>query len=580
MATHSNLSMSLLVKYSKVFNNDERNPEDILSPYGRTLTLKMVGVLNSMLQRGLSEVGQQINSWFGHEGELGQQMMEKIFIGYHSEIHDGIKLMMVNHYANLTMNIIAKNLPEIDENAQINIDQAHLDFFKAYLKLNEAFLEKQEQIVNTMPDDYSGLQRATWLSTASLISHYDFSYIDQVTAACQLIKAMYCLEFIEQYNTELYNLYLQSNCITGFKDYAKKILPLSQLCFSDAVTINGLNEENKKFLELFNHQTDIEENEENIAKFDFLAIRNKPLFAVGDNEYVLLNRAMIVNKIYTSIYWNCKAILTANPQLGISQDRFRTDFTTDFSEGFMVYKLLKKAYEKKSYKQFSGEEMKAQMGNSEPDYYIRNGNKVFIVEVKDSFIAGKAKQSFNVPYIQEDIYKKYYQTQHSEKAVKQLITRIKFSLTMAYPFDQNYKPKSLKFYPILVVYDINLTVPGIENLMTGWFDTERQSLLMEMKGEGIEGFHINDLVILHVDGMVLLSEYIRAGKLRLEDLIDNHLARKRALLKITDGKTFEDVKAGVLNSYFSFNQFVIDHLLTIQPKDRIMPSEFNIFKDE
>ena len=45
-------------------------------------------------------------------------------------------------------------------------------------------------------------------------------------------------------------------------------------------------------------------------------------------------------------------------------------------------------------------------------------------------------------------------------------------------------------------------------------------------------------------------------------------------------ESIEDVKAGVLNSYFSFNQFVIDHLLTIQPKDRIMPSEFNIFKDE
>ncbi|KAA8485591.1 hypothetical protein BDE36_0380 [Arcticibacter tournemirensis] len=580
MPTHSNLSMSLLIKYSKIFGDEPRSVEDILTPYGKTLTLKMIGVLNSMLQRGITELQQQIVSWFGHKEPLGQELMERIFFGYRAEINEGFKLVLINHYANLRMSVIAKSLPEIDENSVINTNQAHLDLFKAYLKLNEAFLLKQNQIGTTIPEQYSGILRATWLSTASLISYYDFSYIDQIIAVCQLIKAMYCLQFIEQYNSELYELYLQSKDVSGFKDYAVKIFPLTQLCFSDAVTINGLNEENKKFLELYNHQTDIEESEENVANFDFLAIRNKPLFAVGENEYVILNRAMIINKVYSSIYWDCKAILSNNLQLGISQDRFRTDFTTDFSEGYLVYKLFKKAYENKSCKQFSGEEMKAQMGNSEPDYYIRNGNKVFIIEVKDSFISGKVKQSFNVPDIQEEISKKYYKTQNSEKAVKQLITRIRFSLTMAYPFDQGYKPKSLKFFPILIVYDVNLTVPGIESLMAGWFNDERENLIAEMKEQGIEGFHINDLVILHIDGLVLLTEYIRAGKVKLEDLIDSHLARKRTLLKINETKTFEEVKAGVLNSYFSFNHYVLDHRQAIPPQSRIMPTEFNIFSDE
>ncbi len=572
--------MSLLIKFSKVFEGDYRTPEEILTPYGKRLTLKMVGVLNSMLQRGLSDVPKQMVSWFGHEGDLGEQMMRQIIAGYRDEINNGHKLLLVNHYSNLRMNIIAKNLPEIDENTPIDTDQSHLDLFKAYLKLNELFLERQDVIGNTIPAEYQGIKRATWLSTASLISYYDFSYIDEVISAVQLIKAMYCFEFIEKYNPELYKLYLKSKDITGFKDYALKIMPLTQLCFTDAVTIDVKDGENQKYLELFNHQYDIEDTEENIAKFDFLAVRNKPLFAVGNNEYVILNRAMIINKVYSSIYWDCKAVLDTNPQLNISQDRFRTDFTTDFSEGYLVYKLFKKAYEKKSFKQFSGEEMKAYMGNTEPDYYIRNGNKVFLVEVKDSFIAGKIKQSFNVPEIQEEISKKYYKTQHSEKAVKQLITRVRLSLTMAYPFDQNYKSKSLKFYPILIVYDMNLTVPGIESLMAGWFNSERDILITEMKDAQIEGFQINDLVILHIDGLVLLSEYIRVGKVKLEDLIDGHLSRKRALLKISNGKTFEEVKAGVLNSYFSFNHFVVDYLQGIPPKNRIMPAEFNIFSEE
>jgi hypothetical protein len=580
MPEHSKLTMSLLIKSSKIFGEDPRGPEGILAPLGRTLALKMIGVLNSMLQRGLTEVQQQVASWFGHNNPLGQQMIERIFLGYRNEIRMGMKLVLLNDYSNLRMNVIAMGLDEVDENIVVDIDESHLEFFRAYLKLNEAFLEKQDQIGQSIPNEYSGIKRATWLSTASLISYYDFSKIDRMIAVCQLIKAKYCLEFLEQYNGDLYNICLDSKGIEGFKDYATKIFPLSELCFSDAVTINGLNVENQQFLELYNHQVAIEENEETIAKFDFLAIRNRPLFLVGDNEYVILNRAMIVNKIYSSIYWDCKAILSENPQLGISQDRFRTDFTTDFSEGFLVYKLFKKAYEKKSCKQLSGEEMKAQMGNSEPDYYIRNGNKVFLIEVKDSFIAGKTKQSFNVPEIELEIEKKYYKTQNSEKAVKQLITRIRFSLTMAYPFDQNYKPKSLKFYPILVVYDINLTVPGVETLMADWFNEERENLILEMAAQEINGFQINDLVVLHIDGLVLLTEYIRAGKIKLEDLIDKHLARKRELIKVTQDKSFDEIKAGVLNSYLSFNHFVLDYIHSIPPNDRVMPSEFNIFGAE
>jgi hypothetical protein len=579
MTTHSSLTMSLLLKYSKVFNDgDERTPAEILAPYGRTLTLKMIGVLNSMLQRKLRALPQQMVSWFGSESGLGEEMMKKIFNGYRNEIRAGAKLFLVNDHANL--NVMAKNLPEIDLEAAIDADQSHLDFFKAYLKINEDFLRKQENISATLPKGFTGLEKATWMTTATLISYYDFSYIDEVLAAIQMIKAMYCFEFLQTYHPQLYQRYLEYKGVVDFKDYAKKMFPLTDLCFTGAVGINGSDQTNQQFLEIFNHQADIPENEENVAERDFLAIRNRPLYRVGENDYVMLNRAMIINKMYTSIYWDCKAIIDANPGLGITQNGFRTDYTTNFSEGYLVYKLLEKAYGNKSYKQFSGEQMRALMDHSEPDYYIRNGNKVFLFEVKDSFITGKAKQSFNVVNIVEDLKSKYYKTDHSEKAVKQLITRIILSLTMGYPFDQHYRPKSLKFYPVLIVYDINLTVPGIESVLMAWFETERDSLIEEMEGEGIKGFQIHNVVVLHIDCLILLNEYIRAGKIKLEDLIDAHLLRRRNLLKITQGKSFEEIKAGVLNSYLSFNEYVRNFIDRIPPGQRIMPSEYNIFQDE
>lgn len=581
MTTHSSLSMSLLLKYSTVFNDgNERTPTEILTPLGKTLTLKMIGVLNSMLQRKIEELPQQMVSWFGVSSDLGEQMMKKIFNGYRNEIRARTRLILVNDYANLMMNVIVRNLPEIDSDTVIDTDQSHLEFFKAYLKINDDFLRKQKNIIATLPNEFTGLQKANWMTTATLISYYDFSYINKALAVIQIIKAMYCFEFLERYNPQLFQLYLDHKGVMDFKDYAKKMFPLANLCFTDAIGINGSDEANQQFLEIFNHQADILENEENVAKHDFLAIRNRPLYKVGENDYVILNRAMIINKMYTSIYWDCKNIIEANPQLAISQDGFRTDYTTDFSEGYLVYILLEKAYGNKRYKQYSGEQMKELMNHSEPDYYVRNGNKVFLFEVKDSFITGKAKQSFDILKIVEDLKNKYYKTKHSEKAIKQLLTRIKLSLTMGYPFDQNYKPKSLKFYPILIVYDINLTVPGIESVLIEWFETERDILIKEMAEKDITGFHINNIVVLHIDCLVLLNEYIKAGKIKLEDLINGHLVRRRNLLKTTHGKSFNEIKSGILNSYLSFNEFVRNYIDQIPPSRRIIHSEYNIFKDE
>ncbi|MDF2476473.1 MAG: hypothetical protein K0S24_1956 [Sphingobacterium sp.] len=367
MSAHSKLKMSLIVVFSKIFDYDTREPEVILQPYGKALTLKMIAVMNSILQKGIIEIQPQIISWFGAKGRIGGIINSKIFHGYRKEIGEGARLILINHYTNLKMNILAMSLPEVEHTIEIDFDQSHLDFFIAYLKMNEIFADKQDSIGETVPEEYYGILRATWLSTASLISSYDFSYFSLEQTIYQLIKVKHCLDFLESYNNNLFQLYLASMQISGFQDYATKIFPLLMLCNGDAITINGNDKVSQDFLELYNHQNDIEENKKNIEEFDFLPIRNKPLYLVSKNEYVIINRAMIFNKVYNSIYWDCKSIVRSNPKLGISENRFRVDYTTCFSEGYLVYKLMKRAYEKKSVINFSGAEIKQMMKSSEPD---------------------------------------------------------------------------------------------------------------------------------------------------------------------------------------------------------------------
>ena len=60
MSAHSKLKMSLIVVFSKIFDYDTREPKEILEPYGKALTLKMIAVMNSILQKKIIELEQEI----------------------------------------------------------------------------------------------------------------------------------------------------------------------------------------------------------------------------------------------------------------------------------------------------------------------------------------------------------------------------------------------------------------------------------------------------------------------------------------------------------------------------------------
>ncbi|MBO9672574.1 MAG: hypothetical protein J7577_03970 [Sphingobacteriaceae bacterium] len=569
--------MSLLIKYSFLFGGEELpDPMDLIKPYGRNLVMKIIALLNSFIQQEMKDVKLQVVNWFG-QGDYADQILQRIAAAYGPIVLKEKGLFLINAYSNLRFNELAMMIPDANPVEPFDHNQGHLALFKAYLVLNERFIQTQDHLLQTLPENYEGIEKATWMISATLISHFDFTYCSEKSMLIGLVKSFYCFSFIEMYNSKLYKAYLNSLGVDSFRDYAKRILPLASLCFSEVKEINAKSDEDDSFLQKLSFDMDISE-ESGVGTGDFLEIRNRPLYRIGEKSYLLLNRAMVVSKIYGGIYWGVKSIIEDDKSFGISVNKFRIDYTTDFSEGLLVYKLLQKSYRRKSYKQFSGKEMQTSMRSNEPDYYVRNGNKQLLFEVKDSFISGEVKQSFEVKKIETELRSKFYKFEKEdgkikEKAVQQLITRIGYAARKKFPFDTSYKIQNLRIYPILVVYDINLTVPGIERLLVDWFDQERDKLMKELAQEGITGLKIQDLVILHIDGLTMLSEYLSIGRFSLENLIDEHNLRIKFLRRFTNKKTFDQLKTDVLNSYLSFNDFVMTKIDAI-PKDRkIMMSE-------
>ena len=107
-----------------------------------------------------------------------------------------------------------------------------------------------------------------------------------------------------------------------------------------------------------------------------------------------------------------------------------------------MYNVLFDVYAKK-YIQKSGEEIKNTYNiDAEPDYYIRNGNKIYLFESKDILIPSEVKISNDYTKITAELKKRLYYEEKgdgsiSKKAILQLLYNIKKLLKKNAEWDSN-----------------------------------------------------------------------------------------------------------------------------------------------
>lgn len=191
-----------------------------------------------------------------------------------------------------------------------------------------------------------------------------------------------------------------------------------------------------------------------------------------------------------------------------------------------------------------------------PDYYIRNGNKVFIFESKDILIRAELKDSYDFEKYEKVLKEKlYYETKEKKvtpKAVLQLANFAKILLSNEFNKDKNYKPKCIKIYPIILLHNRQLDIIGLNNLINIWFDLEKEKI----KNTGLSTKNLKRPTIIHIDTLLIMHEQIKSGKYQLDKLLDeyqNHINENKQ--KKGNNKTEQDQKLSTFNYFQSFNMY-------------------------
>ena len=216
-------------------------------------------------------------------------------------------------------------------------------------------------------------------------------------------------------------------------------------------------------------------------------------------------------------------------------------YNTEFVEKYLLKNAIKSVFGN-NYLQFSELKIKSyKTKNIEnlalPDYYIRNGNKVFIFECKNSLLSFNSKLDLKFEGVENDFKIKYYKNGNKNKAAKQLLNFINLSNDNKYSFfDKSSKIKNLVHYPIIITTDDTLTSLSFNCLLNEFIQDDLK--LMDKKLMN----RIKPITIIHINDLLYRTTYLK----KLDVLIDSYYR-------------YYDTNNNV-DKYLSFSDFIEIHV--------------------
>jgi hypothetical protein len=449
----------------------------------------------------------QLFAWMMQMFKDEQQLIIK-FAQTHNRVISSFYFLLIDRSSclNLQQNIIV----HCNENDDSLKPTDHSILFKCLLYFNSEVNDNQKSIFN-----WDNTGNAQEFENNILPLH--FKNIDLNTFRdyrVQALKVYHFFKFCEtdpKYSLHLAN-FLKALEIENYRSYFWRIFNQMHLLVSNEeettkVHIDG----DKNYLSFFNSLSINNEIKETHP--DFLHIRQFPLYKLDNNKFLYLDYRLFVDKFYQSFLFD----FAKHAELNFGT--FRSDMGENFSEKFLFYRTMEKCFGNFGHKTLNGKQLKDLLQTAEPDYYIRDGSKVFMFEFKDVLMNWEVKQSRNVWSIKEAIINKFEKSKAGQnKGISQLknsITNFKKGVYLEAKVDE-INPDSATIYPVLVHTDLTLEAYGVNRFINERF----KDLFKEID---LRRYRIKKVTVLHLDTLIQLQDFFRSGRLKLATCINAYL---------------------------------------------------------
>lgn len=440
-------------------------------------------------------------------------------------------------------------------------EEQESNLFKAYLWCAEITIKKEEEAYNLnkkedIPTVVSKVLPVI-LNNREIDTHKDYRI--------QLIKVKYFFEFCEtdskynqylalflkEYNIDCWNKYLLFLC----EFYLKQITSKEP---TNKFNIEQINPELEAFIDHFC----LKEFSNYERSDDYSGLRNTPILRHGGNCWFLFYN-FFVDKIYQGFLFDFASILNKNNCKISNYGSLKSDLGEKFFEHINFYKIMDSCFVNYTKVRLKGEFVKKILSKSEPDYYMRQGRKVFVFEFKDSTLNAETKHSGDYNKAKLGIIEKFEKSSIGHnKGITQIIRTIKDIHNAKYNIKEldPYDPQKIIIYPLIVHTDSSFEVEGTNYILKERF----RELLIK---EGIQNTNnIKDITLLNLDTFISLQDLFHSNKLKLSTCINEY-------------NNYTQNKENNLNALYPFDKFLFE-LAYNKGYRNLAPEIFNQIKRE
>lgn len=264
---------------------------------------------------------------------------------------------------------------------------------------------------------------------------------------------------------------------------------------------------------------------------DFTNLRRKPIYYHGDNTYSIISMGFFIDKMFQSFIFDFALVLTKHKAITKinSYPELKTIIGTAFTENYLFYEVINGCFAKTSKKMISGQELKAFLGSGEPDFYIRMGKNIFIVEFKDVMLNAKIKHSESIEQIKSEILQLFESStiekstgkqkkKPQAKGITQLLNVIETKLDIIIQMaDRIEITDKFNVYPIIIYQDCGFDIEGVRYILNEKFNEKKKTRNIPDK------YMIKPLVMMPIEMMISLEDYFNDGRLKLDNLINDYI---------------------------------------------------------
>ncbi|MDL5512633.1 hypothetical protein QSE00_12455 [Arenibacter sp. M-2] len=513
------MRFKLGVTFEACFQNEERKTlDDYLSGISRDTLLKTGShFLGFDTEKSkYSDVVAFMNMFFSQGNRDFAQETYKNLLNYVEEAEYDVADYEIPYVGSslLFFEYVFDNVSE-DVVTEKSNEEMERDIFKAYIHLNQmAFTDRG--IAQKEADEKSGIKFTPAQALLMLQFHnYDFiNYRTDKVFTCQFLRAVSYFEFLSSIERceSLLKAFYEYYGVENYNDYLRRLLGITY-----SVLMKDKETHTEIHLEDPSHEDFIDKHmlssDEVAEELDFVTLRSKPLYKVGDLQYRIISPLFVIEMIYNGLYFRLKLI---NENLSDDQ-KVKGLYglkTYEYSEQYALDTLLKEIFGNR-YLQKSGKELDELM-NGAPDYYIRNGKRAMLFESKDILISKESKISPDYTVLEEELRLKLFENQKgSPKAVIQLATNIETLLKGEAAYDPQFPFKKGIIRPVLVVHYRMFNTAGTNSIVNDWFRDE----LTKLEENGLDVSRVQDLIIIDIDTLMFNKEALQSKKLNLWDVL-------------------------------------------------------------